>query len=68
MCWEQWRTRAVCGQRSDSMGLRLRTTSGDTGGGNGVDWRGEKPGADICGPIPCLRPLGDSFYLILLER
>lgn len=50
------------------MGLHLRTTSGDTGGGNGVVWRGEKPGADICGPIPCLRPLGDSFYLILLER
>lgn len=50
------------------MGLHLRATSGDTGGGAGVDWSRENPGADIHGPIPCLRPLGDSFYLILLER
>ena len=68
MCWEKWRTRAVCGQRSDSMGLHLRTTSGDTGGGDGVDRSGEKPGADTLRPIPRLRPLGDSFYLILSER
>lgn len=45
------------------MGLHLRT-SGDTGGGDGVDWSGEKPGADTLRPIPHLRPLGDSFFLI----
>lgn len=38
LCWERWRTRAVCGQRGDSVGLHLRPTSGDTGGGGG--WPG----------------------------
>lgn len=60
MRWEKWRTRAVCGQRSDSMGLHLRT-SGDTGGGDGVDWSGgqEQTPSDpspVSGPWGILSP------------